>query len=121
MAIEKTVFSGTTQAALAPEVYAFLNANKDGYFDSVVMDETSHSISCYVDETPALVLGFGAAVPGVKITLANGAYYNGYTERLIWSYAVKTSKGLALYNPYNTVYITKTNNGTTAILFHGQD
>jgi hypothetical protein len=121
MAIEKTVFTGTTQAANAPEVYAFLNANKEGYFDSVEMDETSHNITCYVGETPAITLGFDGTAKNIKITLANGVVYSAYPTTNLWRYAVKTSKGLVLVMDYNSLFITKSSADTTAILFAGQE
>lgn len=121
MAIKKTVFTGTTQAANAPEVYAFLNANKAGYFDSVEMDETSHNITCYVGETPALTLGFDGTSKNIKITLTNGVVYSAYPVTNLWRYAVKTSKGLVLVMDYSTVWITESSMGTTAILFCGQE
>jgi hypothetical protein len=121
MAIEKTVFTGTTQAANAPEVYAFLNANKEGYFDSVEMDEMSHNITCYVGETPALTLGFDGTEKNVKITLSNGVVYSTYPKTNLWKYAIKTSKGLVLVMDYNSLFITKSSTDTTAILFVGQE
>lgn len=121
MAIEKTVFTGTTQASNAPEVYAFLNANKDGYFDSVEMDESTNNITCYVGETPALILGFDGTAKNVKITLANGTIYSAYPTTNLWKYAVKTSKGLVLVMDYNSLLITKSSADTTATLFCGQE
>ena len=121
MSIEKTVFTGTTQAANAPEVYAFLNANKEGYFDSVEMDETSHNITCYVGETPALTLGFDGTAKNIKITLTNGVVYSAYPTINLWRYAVKTSKGLFLIMDYNSLFIAKSSADTTAILFRGQE
>jgi hypothetical protein len=121
MAIEKTVFTGTTQAANAPEVYEFLNANKESYFDSIEMDETSHNITCYVGETPALTLGFDGTANNVKITLANGVVYSSYPTTNLWKYTIKTSKGLVLWTDYNILFITKSSMDTTAMLFVGQE
>lgn len=121
MAIEKTVFTGRTQAANAPEVYAFLNANKEGYFDSVEMDGSTNNITCYVGETPALTLGFDGTSKNIKITLTNGVVYSAYPTINLWRYAVKTSKGLVLVMDYSTVWITESSMGTTAILFCGQE
>lgn len=120
MAIEKTVFTGTTQAASAPEVYAFLNANKSGYFDSVVMDETSNNITCYAAETPALELGFDGTEKSIKVTLANDVTSGSYLSNILWSYGIKTSKGLCLHSNTSDVFITKTNGGTLAVLFKAQ-
>lgn len=121
MAIEKTVFTGTTQAANAPEVYAFLNANKEGYFDSVEMDESTNNITCYVGETLALTLGFDGTTKNIKITLANGTVYSAHPTTNLWKYAVKTSKGLVLVMDYSTLFIAKSSADTTAILFCGQE
>ncbi len=77
MAIEKTVFTGRTQAANAPEVYAFLNANKEGYFDSVEMDGATDNITCYVGETPVLTLGFDGTSKNIKITLTSCQNFKG--------------------------------------------
>lgn len=120
MAIEKTVFTGTTQAANASEVYAFLNANKSGYFDSVVMDETNNNITCYAAETPALKLGFDGTEKSIKVTLANGVTSGSYPSNLMWLCGVKTSKGLCLHGSTSDVFITKTNGGTLAVLFKAQ-
>lgn len=121
MAIEKTVFTGSTQAANAPEVYAFLNANKESYFDSVEMDETSHNITCYVGETPALTLGFDGTSKNITITLTNGVVYSAYPTTNLWKYAIKTSKGLVLVMNYSSLFITKSSTDTTAMFFCGQE
>lgn len=121
MAIEKTVFTGTTQAANAPEVYAFLNANKAGYFDSVEWDGSTDDINCYVGKTPALTLGFDGTAKNIKITLANGVVYSAYPTINLWRYAVKTSKGLVLVMDYNSLFITKSSTDTTAMFFCGQE
>ena len=120
MAIEKTVFTGRTQAANAPEVYAFLNANKEGYFDSVEMDGSTDNITCYVGETPALTLGFDGTSKNIKITLANGVVYSAYPTTNLWQYAIKTSKGLVLVMNLSSLFITKSSTDTTSILFCGQ-
>lgn len=128
MAIEKTVFTRTTSAANAPEVYEFLNANKSGYFDRVEMDETTNDITCYVGETPALKLGFNSNSKLLKVTLDSGTYVSdrrSNDNNYVWSYGVKTSKGLVLYgkvtydNP--VVFISKTNTDSLAVVFLFQE
>lgn len=124
MAIEKTVFTGTTQAANAPEVYEFLNANKAGYFDSVVMDETTNNVTCYAGETAALLFGFnGSSSAVVKITLANGESASDTRSAgnsTLWLYGIKTSKGLALRgagtSEARSIIISKTDSGSLAII-----
>jgi hypothetical protein len=126
MAIEKTVFTGTTQAANAPEVYEFLNANKAGYFDSVVMDETTNAITCYVGETAAFVMNFDGVAKSAVTTAANGSSIDSNRKDLTWSFGVVTSKGLALYgtggsgsgSPFDII-ISKNNNGNPIIVFKG--
>lgn len=124
MAIEKTVFTGTTPAANAPEVYEFLNANKAGYFDSVVMDETTNNVTCYVGETPALKLGFNDSSKVITITLANGVSVSDLREAsnsTVWLYGIKTSKGLALHcsgssRETRDILVSKTDSGSLAIV-----
>lgn len=126
MAIEKTVFTGTTPAANAPEVYEFLNANKAGYFDSVVMDETTNTVTCYVGETAALAMNFDGVAKSAVMTAANGSSIDSNRKDIIWSFGVVTSKGLALYgtggagsgSPFDII-ISKNNNGNPIIVFKG--
>lgn len=124
MAIAKTVFTSTTQAGNGTEVYAFLNANKSGYFDSVTQDE-SGNITCTVGGVACLKLGFDGSTKSVRITAANGTYSQNNWGVRKWEYAYVTSKGLWLYsniligyvspNPIS-VFITKTNADDTAIV-----
>ena len=123
MAITKTVFTATTQAANAAEVYAFLNANKSGWFDSVTQDE-SGNIICTVGGVDCLKLGFDGSTKNVKITAANGTYKQDYYANIKWQYAYVTSKGLWLYSNavfsgtawQVSVFITNTDSGDTAIV-----
>lgn len=121
MAIAKTIFTGTTLAEQAAEVYAFLNANKSGYFDSVTQDE-SGNISCMVGETVALKLGFDGTTKNIIITLANGETVSTYNATTAWGYAYKTDRGLYLHDVHNenqypfSVYIAKTDTDSTAIV-----
>lgn len=124
MAITKTVFTATTQAANAAEVYAFLNANKSGCFDSVTQDE-SGNITCTVGDVDCLKLGFDGTTKSVKISAANGTSRQGYFANIKWEYAYATSKGLWLYSyalfsataqyPIS-IFITNTDSGDTAIV-----
>lgn len=124
MAITKTVFTATTQAGNAAEVYAFLNANKAGYFDSVTQDE-SGNITCTVGGVDCLKLGFDGNAKSVRITAANGTVSQNNWGVRRWEYAYATSKGLWLYsnilvgyvspNPVS-VFITKTDTDDTAIV-----
>lgn len=124
MAITKTVFTATTRAANAAEVYAFLNANKSGWFDSVTQDE-SGNITCTVGGVDCLKLGFDGTTKSVKISAANGTSRQGYFANIKWGYAYATSKGLWLYSyalfsgtasyPIS-IFITNTDSGDTAIV-----
>lgn len=126
MAITKTVFTATTQAANAAEVYAFLNANKSGYFDSVTQDE-SGNITCTVGDVDCLELSFSfdGSTKSIKISAANGTSSQGSFANIKWEYAYATSKGLWLYSyaifggnasyPIS-IFITNTDSGDTAIV-----
>lgn len=126
MAITKTVFTATTQAGNAAEVYAFLNANKSGYFDSVTQDE-SGNIICTVGGVDCLKLSFDGSTKSIKISAANGTSRQGYFANIKWEYAYATSKGLWLYSyalfsanakasyPIS-IFITNTDSGDTAIV-----
>ena len=120
MAIEKTAFTGTTQAANALEVYAFLNTNGGEYFDDVVLDETTNKrITCYVGETTALVLNFDGTNKSVIIKAANNSALSSNSASLVWGHGIKTSKGLALHVSGFDVIISKNNNGNPIIVYHG--
>ncbi len=122
MAIEKTVFTGTTQTANAPEVYAFLNANKSGYFDSVTMDETTGNVICTLNGVNVLTLGFDGSTKSIVVRLLNGTASSAYDTSVIWKYGIKTSNGLCIYrgSALPSVFITKTNEDTLAIVYRAK-
>lgn len=126
MAIEKTMFTGQTLAAQAPELLTYLQENAADYFDTIEAD-ASGNITCYVGETAALVIGMDGTTAR-KVTLANGnAVQNSsgsYTNpnAALWLYAKKAANGVllvsaALTGSYGKViyFITKNENGETCI------
>lgn len=98
----------------------WLDANKDGFFDTVVRDDALSPIICNVTGGGILCINPGnreghyfQANSGARnnLDLAGGSYR--------FDTAVKTSKGLALITEINdnrkkkcVIFITKTNNGT---------
>lgn len=117
MAIVKTNFSGITQAANAPEVLSWLQANASEYFDTIEAD-AGGNISCKIGETTVILFGFDGSTPS-KITLLNGASITHYEKNDRFTYAYKTSKGIYLdsYN-YGSVFITTSDKGTTAVAWN---
>lgn len=99
-------------------VYNWLNANKDGFFDTVTRN--GNDITCNVIGGGKLFL-----IPGNReghyLLSNNGARQNLdlYNGSYKFDAAVKTSKGLVLITEINAnnrgkcaIFITKTNNGT---------
>lgn len=117
MAIVKTNFSGATQAANAPEVLSWLQANASEYFDAIEAD-AGGNISCKIGETTVILFGFDGSTPS-KLTLLNGTSITHYEHNDRFTYAYKTSKGIYL-NSFNfgSVFITTSDMGTTAIAWH---
>lgn len=117
MAITRTDFTGTTQAANAPEVLAWLQANAAEYFDTIAADENGN-VSCKIGETTVLLLGFDGNTSS-QVTLINGTSITHHEKNDRFTYAIKTSNGVYL-NSYNfgSVFITKSNKGTTAVAWN---
>ena len=132
MAIEKTVFTGQTLAAQAPELLAYLQANADNYFDTIEAD-ASGNVSCYVGDTVALFFGMDGTSTR-KVSLANGVYVettltandNNTGRTVLIKYAKKTANGIMIVTN-NTkclaagagpivLIITKDENGDTVII-----
>lgn len=132
MAIEKTVFTGQTLAAQAPELLAYLQANAAGYFDAIEAD-ASGNVSCYVGDTVALFFGMDGT-SSRKVSLANGVYVettltandNNTARTVLIKYAKKTTNGIMIVTN-NTkclsagtgpivLIITKDENGDTVII-----
>lgn len=144
MAITKTVFTGTSKTAQAPEVLAWMQANATDFFDSITANENG-DITCTYEGTAALVLGFyynaasiSTSTRDATLRLSNGNTVATETRDLIWDYGVATSTGFILVsrgasNDIKTyLYVTKTDEGNTAIFitcnttdnyghFHGGD
>ena len=124
MAIVKTVFDVSSQALNAADVFAFLNANKSGWFDSVTQD-TSGNITCTVDGVDCLKLGFDGSKRNITITTANNTTGTDNNTNYRWEYGYVTSKGIMLYskrqaaNVVNrdiSLFITKNDSGDIAIV-----
>lgn len=110
MAIEKNIFTTTSQTANAPEVFAWLTANSAEYFDTVTADENGN-ITCTKDGKNVLVLGFDGTVKDMTVYLANGVSRTSYSADGMFSYGIKTSCGLFINASTNKIFITKSNNG----------
>ena len=124
MAITKTVFDVSSQALNAADVFAFLNANKSGWFDSVTQD-ASGNITCTADEVDCLKLGFDGSMRNITITAANNTTGTDNNTTYRWEYGYVTSKGIMLYskrqaaNVVNrdiSLFITKNDSGDIAIV-----
>ena len=117
MAIVKTNFSGVTQAANAPEVLSWLQANASEYFDTIEAD-AGGNISCKIGETTVILFGFDGNTQS-KITLLNGTNIIHYEDTDRFDYAIKTSKGVYLHSyNFGSVFITKSDKGTTAVAWN---
>jgi hypothetical protein len=132
MAIEKTVFTGQTLAAQAPELLAYLQANADDYFDTIEAD-ASGNISCYVGSAVALFIGMDGTSTR-KVSLANGVYVettltandDNTARTVLIKYAKKTTNGIMIVTNDTkclstgtgpiVLIITKDENGDTVII-----
>lgn len=117
MAIVKTIFSGTTQAANKVEVLAWLQANASDFFDTIEAD-SSGNILCGIGSVTALKLGFDGSTQS-KVTLQNGTTATLQPADDRFTFAVKTSKGVFLnsYN-YGGIFLTKSNTDSTIIIWN---
>lgn len=124
MAITKTVFDVSSQALNAADVFAFLNANKSGWFDSVTQD-ASGNITCTADGVDCLNFGFDNAKSNIIITAANNTTVHDTETNYRWEYGYITSKGIMLYSKRQvtnvvardiSVFITKNDSGDIVIV-----
>ena len=138
MAIVKTMFTGRTLAAQAPELLAYLQANASGFFDEITADSDGN-ITCYVGDTPALIIGMDGTTTR-RVTLKNGNYIEltsvttaNNPRSTLFSYAKRTNSGgntattsglLLVTAPAKvstqnvgptTIFITKNDTGDTCI------
>ena len=138
MAIVKTMFTGQTLAAQAPELLAYLQANASGFFDEITANSDGN-ITCYVGDTPALIIGMDGTTTR-RVTLKNGNYIEltnvttaSNPRSALFSYAKRTNSGgdtattsgLLLVTAHaqvstqdvgaTTIFITKNDTGDTCI------
>lgn len=119
MAIEKTIFTTTSQAANAPEVLEWLTANSAEYFDTVSADE-SGNITCTISGKTALVLGFDGTTKSITVYLDNGVSIEDFLTTEVCSYGVKTSYGLYLKGTTYRIFVTKSNNGGVGFVLYNR-
>lgn len=114
MAITKTIFTGATAAAQAPEILAWLQANAADYFDSITYDSETGTIICSEDGQAALVLGFSSNQNCIRIYSRNGATAAGSAKGVRFAYGIATSTAIFLAcadQQANQLVITKNDNG----------
>lgn len=126
MAINKTIFTAD-RTAQKSEILAWLQANATNYFDSIETD-TDGNISCRLENGAELLFMFDTSAAICKITsktqqsasIFSSSSGNAYTRT-----GIVTSNGIMLISNAgsssleNIMIISKTNNGSTAILtFH---
>ena len=117
MAIEKTIFTGTSQDTNRPEVYAWLAANAAEYFDEITHDESAKTITCKIGGQTAILLTFDSGTSSViTLYLKNGTLKKNYKKNEWFEFAVKTSKGIYLKMKSSLVdlFVTRDNNGSVA-------
>ena len=123
MAIVKTIFTGPTLAAQAPQLLAFMQANAADYFDTIEAD-TYGNVKCYVGETLAFQIGMDSTTVR-KVTLANGVSIQSNASdayRQLLAYGKKAANGILLVFQgastamgNMTFFITKNELGDTCI------
>lgn len=120
MAINKTVFTGTTIADQRPQLLAWLTANTGEYFDSVAINANNTYIECKIGDKLAFQLGVGGSdmmSSQFVAHLANGGECGDSTRPTLYSYGVKTSSGLYLQASDGAdVFFTKSNQGSVAFV-----
>lgn len=113
--IKITNFIATTKSENAIEVENWLNANKDGYFNTI--DNTDDVLTITTIDNGSIVIRPYETI--WSFTLKNGTNQdiqqnNGNQIRK----GIKTSKGLVLVtNSYGVIFIIKTNIGTIGTVF----
>lgn len=123
MAIVKTIFTGQTLEAQAPQLLAFMQANAADYFDTIEAD-TYGNVKCYVGETLAFQIGMDSSTVR-KVTLANGVSIQSNAAdayRQLLAYGKSTANGILLvFQGASTAmgnmvfFITKNELGDTCI------
>lgn len=125
MAIEKTVFTGTTMAARKAEVAAWLTENTTDLFDSI--NNSATAIACVIDGVTAVNFGLytGSSTKNF-VCLKNAATISCGDTPAVDSapaYAVRTSNGIFIHcpqratNQYDSmdVFVSKSVLGTVVI------
>lgn len=117
MAIVRTNFSGTSQATNKGEVLTWLQENATEFFDTIEAD-SGGNISCKIGNTTVILFGFSGSTAS-RLTLLNGTSVTHEYTTDRFTYAYKTSKGIYLNSfDYGSVFITKSNSGTTAVAWN---
>ena len=117
MAIVKTNFTITSQAANKVVVLAWLQTNASEFFDTIEAD-SSGNILCKIGSVTSLKLGFDGSTQS-KATLQNGTTATSEPTSDIFSYAVKTSKGVFLNSDnFGGIFLTKSNTDSTIIIWN---
>lgn len=117
MAIEKTNFTITSQAVNKVAVLAWLQSNASEFFDAIEAD-SSGNILCKIGSVTALKLGFDGSTQS-KVTLQNGTTATLEPTSDVFSFAVKTSKGVYLNSyDFGSIFITKSNADSTIIIWN---
>ena len=117
MAIEKTNFTATSQSANKGEVLSWLQANASEFFDTIEAD-SGGNILCKIGSVTALKLGFDGSTQS-KATLQNGTTATLEPTSDIFSFAVKTSKGIFLNSDnFGGIFLTKSNTDSTIIIWN---
>ena len=117
MAIVKTNFTITSQAVNKVEVLAWLQENASDFFDIIEAD-SGGNILCKIGSVTALKLGFDGRTQS-KATLQNGTTATSEPTSDIFSYAVKTSKGIFLNSDnFGGIFLTKSNTDSTIIIWN---
>lgn len=111
MALVKTTFLGSTQAENAPEVLTWLQNNATGLFDTIEADANGN-ISCNIGNTTAIRIGFDGSTT-TKYTLANNKSEETIDTNIIFSSAIKTTKGIRLIGNIYDIFVSKSDVGTT--------
>lgn len=120
MAIVKTAFTSITQAANAPEVLAWLQANATAYFDTIEADANGN-IRCKIGNYTAILIGMDGGNTKTTFFLANGNYiYNqNITADSFFTSAIKTTKGIRLVSNqpdlFGDIFISKSDIGGTCL------
>lgn len=113
MAIERYIFTNTTDAnANATELVTWMQENAAEYFDSIVRN--SNIITCYVDSQKIAKLQLGTSSAD-SITIQSGTTNSG-TGAQLCTQAYKTSHGILIRKTNEFIFITKANDGNTAVI-----